>query len=908
MANSKYSAQEVITGALKWAKMIAETDKYTYKRWRGDPKTHMCPICHPGSGNGWNCIGFVTACYYHGGGLRGNLECYCGGLGPDEWNNTDPGTKKWNDHNGPGWEKINKDGRIKALSNNFKKSCNPGDVIILYKTKSGNSYIHTAMYYGWSDKSKTALIAESSSGNPNGTKVQYCRKNHYSDWYMNVYRFVGPGSSNNKKPYTNSSISVPTVIASSSSTCTLKKIKKSTNSQEVIDGAIAWAKAIAKDPNFHYGSGKHAHHNGCYFCGTQHLKKDHGIKDYQYTYCCNPFITAAYAHGGGDPGALAKCKKNSSYCYDARPPASSWKKLNNPSIGDLKPGDVMISPRHVKMYIGDREVIHAHSSDDNKKNSKAWKNSISITSCNSVGSFIVYRYTGKGGGWITLPTYNTYNDNIDTSDKEIVDEGQGINLEKEISKLYNSQNYEYYSPEANNENESISKFKDSIQKALDAQFISVSSKNTNAAMEFVVDKAIKELNYNYEFDKNKAQRLKNAQTTNLVSYPSLVQAPLIMLDFNGIIIGGYGNRGDKYPNYIDSMSVKKINGRINQYSFNLNYQIRPGEDPNFIDKLISRTGYQKPLKILYGDSTYPTGFFRDEEAVIIDVKHREDPSSCRITYNISAISSLGIAKSSSTFIPVIDKPSSQIYKLLYNSGETSEALLSAFPGMKDKRLVASRGLIPSTDSTVSIGGLTNASPLSQLTHLVSCMKSAAGFKSSYYITFCEDNSMNGSYFKITEVKKLNSNDLSSTDSSIYTVDINYPTDNFITNFQVCSNDYWTMAYDFAGNIPCYNYDMDNLGNIIQTKTNIVYKNQNTNVSSLVKENWWTHATEFPIATKLTLKGLVTPAMLMSYIYINAYFYGQRDIASGLYVVTEENDTISGAGYTTELTLLRVAED
>ena len=49
-------------------------------------------------------------------------------------------------------------------------------------------------------------------------------------------------------------------------------------------------------------------------------------------------------------------------------------------------------------------------------------------------------------------------------------------------------------------------------------------------------------------------------------------------------------------------------------------------------------------------------------------------------------------------------------------------------------------------------------------------------------------------------------------------------------------------------------------------------------------------------------------MLMSYIYINAYFYGQRDIASGLYVVTEENDTISGAGYTTELTLLRVAED
>ena len=49
-------------------------------------------------------------------------------------------------------------------------------------------------------------------------------------------------------------------------------------------------------------------------------------------------------------------------------------------------------------------------------------------------------------------------------------------------------------------------------------------------------------------------------------------------------------------------------------------------------------------------------------------------------------------------------------------------------------------------------------------------------------------------------------------------------------------------------------------------------------------------------------------MLMSYIKVNALFYGERDMASGLYVVTAQEDSISGSGYTTELTLLRVAGD
>ena len=44
---------------------------------------------------------------------------------------------------------------------------------------------------------------------------------------------------------------------------------------------------------------------------------------------------------------------------------------------------------------------------------------------------------------------------------------------------------------------------------------------------------------------------------------------------------------------------------------------------------------------------------------------------------------------------------------------------------------------------------------------------------------------------------------------------------------------------------------------------------------------------------------------MTYIRINTMFYGQKDMASGLYVVTDQTDNLSANGYTTTLTLLRV---
>ena len=69
--------------------------------------------------------------------------------------------------------------------------------------------------------------------------------------------------------------------------------------------------------------------------------------------------------------------------------------------------------------------------------------------------------------------------------------------------------------------------------------------------------------------------------------------------------------------------------------------------------------------------------------------------------------------------------------------------------------------------------------------------------------------------------------------------------------------------------------------------------------------WWSQVTQFPISATLTIKGLIRPAILMNYVKINAYFYGQKHLSSGLYIITKQVDSISASGYRTTLSLTRI---
>lgn len=164
---------------------------------------------------------------------------------------------------------------------------------------------------------------------------------------------------------------------------------KKTNA-EVIADTIKWAIWIAGDNNFHYGYTSkdkkiNAHHNGCYFCGTNTDKggrSKKGIVDYQHTYCCNPFVSAAWAHGGCVPKAMELCSKGSSWGFNkgsGYDKSSLFTNLGHPAKSKLKAGDVLCRDTHVALYIGNGKIAEASHGDDNKKGSTKWNDSIHIT-------------------------------------------------------------------------------------------------------------------------------------------------------------------------------------------------------------------------------------------------------------------------------------------------------------------------------------------------------------------------------------------------------------------------------------------------------------------------------------------------------------------------------------------------
>lgn len=130
---------------MAWAKEIAKAGKYTYKKWNSkDAKTKQCPICHnlTGKYKGWNCIGFVSAAYYHGGGIP--ITCSCSGLGTDGF--FDKVTEaSWKKRNGNNWKMISNGGSYAGKSIPVSELL-PGDALLCYDDK-GN-WKHIVLYAG----------------------------------------------------------------------------------------------------------------------------------------------------------------------------------------------------------------------------------------------------------------------------------------------------------------------------------------------------------------------------------------------------------------------------------------------------------------------------------------------------------------------------------------------------------------------------------------------------------------------------------------------------------------------------------------------------------------------------------------------------------------------------------------
>lgn len=511
-----------------------------------------------------------------------------------------------------------------------------------------------------------------------------------------------------------------------------------------------------------------------------------------------------------------------------------------------------------------------------------------------------------------------------------LDSTGGIYLTNQVDKLYSTNNYEFiYGDEDKEESPFDDNFAQEYKRAFQ-QLSSLNSSNNGNSQDninnafsrnnvtgLVPDGRVGQLISKYDYKKN--IKLKDKDTKlytvggdtfvkkgTLLSSQSLVEAPIIILKLGGKIIGGYGNDGDMYPNYIQSLTVEKISGRINKYTINLVYQVRYGEDPNLIDKLLSMTGFTNKINIEYGDSNYPSGIYRDDEAIVTDVTFNEDVSNKQIKYTITALSSIISSTGKlSTYPSITDKPSNAIRNLFYSNTEDSILLLNSLSGMKNRTLVDSKGLIPSDDAVVTTQKMLNTSAISMLDYYVSGMYNPNS-NTNYFYTIHDDtkNEFGGPYIKISQLSKTNSNTLN---GNYFEVDVGFPSDNFVMGFSVNSDVYFPLVYDYNSKLTEWNYDINNSGEIISTQTNPLLLRNNINRPNVIQSTWWNKVTEYPITASLTLKGLTKPVIIGSYIKINVLFYGNKDLASGLYMITGQTDTVSGSGCRTTLSLVRVGK-
>ena len=408
---------------------------------------------------------------------------------------------------------------------------------------------------------------------------------------------------------------------------------------------------------------------------------------------------------------------------------------------------------------------------------------------------------------------------------------------------------------------------------------------------------------------------------SLNSIPTLVESPFIIATIGGVTFGSYsGNKNVdgnlinvRYPNFMKSMQIVKVNGTVNTYTLTFSYPVRFGEDPNLLDKIFSKATKDRKITLQYGDWNAPGDIYKEEVCIITNVTCSLNMSSATIDYTVNCTSdAIGLTSTTFNFVGKEAKPSDVFMNLLRSK---KYGLNTVFTGMRDIENVLRNNLITSNDKKVKLLPQNNVTVLSYMSYLTDCMindsnsSPTAITNSKYYLTIHDDvrNNVGGTYFKIDEVSS-NTRTINSIDT--YELDVNYPGDNFVTNFSIHNDQSWSILYEFNEEIKqeSYSYYINDEGKMSTRYMPSNLVNSNGEVSA-AKSSWWTQMTQFPIKASVTLKGLTRPSILMTYVRLNVLFTGGiKHISSGLYIITKQTDTIDSSGYRTTLELVRVGED
>lgn len=411
---------------------------------------------------------------------------------------------------------------------------------------------------------------------------------------------------------------------------------------------------------------------------------------------------------------------------------------------------------------------------------------------------------------------------------------------------------------------------------------------------------------------------------DLLSNMNRVETPFIIAEIGGVSFGvfdinsrnvigsnntAYAANGVTYPNFMKSLTINKINGTVNTYILQMVYQITTGDDPNLIERVFSKAKKDRTIYLSYGDLSNPTYIYRREKAIITDIKSNVDFAGSRIDYTLSCTSSSLLGSSSSFNFPRrTAKPSDVIKELLYNN---IYGLTEIFSGMKNKQKVLDKYLIVSDDKSVPIEARENITPLDYLQYLVKCMIPSSQVSTSvlnnamYRMCVIDDTSdeFSGPYFKVVKV----SQNIKKDSINVYEINVGYPDNNFVYNFTIDDSQVYSILYDYAGvaKQPEYIQRIDNNGNLISEYSPSFSNSRELLKTTTEDKTWWTNMVNYPITATLKIKGLIKPAILMSYVYIDARFFGKQHYASGYYIITKQTDNIDSTGYRTTLSLLKV---
>lgn len=373
--------------------------------------------------------------------------------------------------------------------------------------------------------------------------------------------------------------------------------------------------------------------------------------------------------------------------------------------------------------------------------------------------------------------------------------------------------------------------------------------------------------------------------------------------------GAYKIHSFQYPNYVQSLKVVKINGKVNTYELTIKYPITESNDPNFFEKVFSSVSKSRKIVFTYGDLSAPKFMYKKEEALITNVNNSFDLSGSTITYIVSAVSSCALATAggfnfvTSEYVGM-HQPSSIIKRLLKNNSQFG--LLDIFSGMKNMDLVESLGLIQSDDKIVELNAKTNINILDYLQYLVESMRKSSNESGIYKLVVMDDTSdvLSGPYFKVVSAS-------ASGDSlDTYSLDIGFPSDNVVTSFSINNNESFSILYNYSKSLNTNEYvtRIQDDGTEVKIYSPNISSTNDEQITYSNDATWWENVTQYPITASVTLKGLLRPAILMSKVRLNVLFYGKAHISSGQYIINKQVDTINSEGCWTTLSLVRIGGD